>query len=273
MNAILDTTLLSFEDVDLLVAQKGSGPPLVFVHGYTCTHDLWHEPVSWFSREYRCVAYDLRGHGGSSSPGTGYGVQDYTRDLLHVMDSLQIESATVVGFSMGGGIALSAALSHPERVKRLVLVSSTVGGVPWEEGMWKSFREFESQARQIGVQLAIDQVWFKGPLFASVKRYPALIGRLRQMALQFSGGNIFDKATYAKQDVPESQRLGEIHCPTLILKGENDPPEFVRRSTLLASAIPGARQEVIAGAGHFSILEQPVAFHRAVDRFLKESAA
>src|SRR5512140_3835702 len=190
----MDTRLLSFEDVDLLVSEQGGGPAIIFIHGYTCDHDLWHEAMAHFSRDHRCVAYDLRGHGGSSSPATGYGVQDHTRDLLRIMDAMRIPAASVVGFSMGGGIALSAALNHADRIERLVLASSIVGGPPWEEAMWNYFREFESQARQIGVQLAVDRVWVQGPLFASVRQYPALLKRLRAMAGRFSGGNIFDRA-------------------------------------------------------------------------------
>src|SRR5262249_10497349 len=123
LSPLMETTLFSFPDVDLAVAEVGAGPPIIFLHGYTCTHDLWHESMSSLSRDHRCVAYDLRGHGDSSSPGTGYGVQDHAEDLLRIMDALKIPSACLVGFAMGGGIALSAALNRPDRVNRLVLVS------------------------------------------------------------------------------------------------------------------------------------------------------
>lgn len=266
----METSLLSFEDIDILVAREGSGPPLVFVHGYTCTHDLWRQQFTHFSRSWHCVAYDLRGHGGSSSPATGYGVQDHTRDLLRVMDALQIPSAVLVGLSMGGGIALSVALNEPARASRLVLASSTLGGLPWAEAMWNHFREFETQAREVGVQVAIDRVWVKGPLFAGVGRYPALQQRLRKMAECFSGANIFDRASYPRPPVPDCKRLAEIACPTLVLRGEFDAPEFIRRSNLLAEGIPGARLEVIPGAGHFVNLEAAPAFNRALEQFLQE---
>src|SRR5262245_35070994 len=149
MSIIMETRLLSFEDVDIAVLDSGSGPPLVFIHGYTGTHDTWRESLNCFAGSHRCVAYDIRGQGGSSTPATGYGVQDHTRDLIRVMDALEIPSACLIVFDMGGGIALSAALNRPDRVGRLVLVSSILGGLPWEESMWNYFREFETQARQI----------------------------------------------------------------------------------------------------------------------------
>jgi pimeloyl-ACP methyl ester carboxylesterase len=266
------TALLSFEEVDLFVAEAGSGPPLVWIHGYTLNHELWTEQVLNFSREFRCIAYDLRGHGGSSSPGTGYGIQDHTRDFLQILDALEVPSASVVGLSMGAGIALSAGLNHPERVDRLILASGTLGGLPWEESMWNYFREFESEARRAGVQVAVDAVWMKGPLFNSVRRYPALMARLRRMADRFSGSNIFDRASYGRPAVPDSQRLGEVRCPTLVLRGENEIPEFVRRADILASEIPAARLEVVSGAGHFLNLESPVVFNRIVREFLQENA-
>jgi len=268
--AVVDGRLISFEDVDLFVTERGQGPPLVFLHAYTCDSDLWHEQFAHFGRSYRCAAYDLRGHGGSSAPGTGYGIQDHVGDLLRVMDALRIQAAGLIGLSMGGGIALAAALNHPDRVASLVLASSPVGGLPWEEGMWKYFRDFETQARQTGVQVAIDQVYFKGPLFANAGRYPALVSKLRSMAERFSGGNIFDHAGYPRPERPDCDRLNEIHCPTLVLRGEKDTPEFVRRAHLLTEEIAGARLEVIPGAGHFINLEAPGPFNRAVDRFLKE---
>lgn len=262
--------ILSFTDVDLYVESAGNGDPVVFLHGYTIDHELWHEQVAVLSPTFRCVTYDLRGHGQSSSPDTGYSLADHVADLFRVMDSLDVPRATLVGLSMGGGIALSAALSHPERVRRLVLASSVISGLPWEESMWNYFRDFETQARQLGVQKAVDAVWMAGPLFKTIRRYPALHARLRGMARRFSGSNIFDRATYPRPAASDRDRLAEIACPTLVLKGEMELPEFVRRAEILASTIPGARLETIPRAGHFLNLESPTAFNRALQRFFKE---
>ena len=269
----MKTSLASFPDVDLAIAEDGEGPPLLFVHGYCCDQDLWHEQVTICSRSFRCVVYDLRGHGGSSSPPTGYGIQNHVEDLLRVMDTLSIRQAHLVGLSMGGGIALSAALNHPDRVESLVLVSSTVGGLPWEESMWNYFRDFESTARDIGVQQAVDRVWMAGPLFSGVRRYPALVQRLRAMAERFTGANIFDKARYPRPPVPDCDRLSDVHCPTLVVRGKQETPEFTRRAQILATEIPGARLEVVPGAAHFVNLESPVQFHRVLFQFLGEGVA
>lgn len=264
---------LTFPDVDLNVVESGDGPPLVFIHGYTCDLDLWHEQIAAGSESFRCVAYDLRGHGGTSSPPTGYGSQNHTDDLLRLMDALGIARAHLVGLSMGGGIALSVALNHPERVDRLVLAASTLGGLPWEPAMWSYFREFESTARDVGVQLAIDRVWMKGPLFNGVRRYPDLMRRLRGMAERFTGANIFDRARYPRPERPDSERLGEIRHPALVLRGKSETPEFTRRAGLLAEGIPGARLEVVPGAAHFVNLESPIQFNRLLFPFLSAGNA
>lgn len=262
--------ILSFEDVDLYVEEAGNGRPLVFIHDYTLDHELWHEQVTVCSPAFRCVTYDLRGHGASSNPDSGYALSDHLGDLWRILDELGIGETALVGLSMGGGIALAAALAHPERVRKLVLASSVLNGVPWEPAMWNWFRDFETQARQIGVQAAIDRVWMPGPLFQSVRRYPALARRVRDMASRFSGGNIFDRATYPRSPVTDRERLSEVRCPTLVLRGEFDRPEFVRRADMLAGGIPGARLELIPRAGHFINLEAPAAFNRALQKFLKE---
>lgn len=248
--------------------ESGSGPPVIFVHGYTCDMDLWHEQIAAGASSFRCVGYDLRGHGATSSPGTGYGSQNHTDDLLGLMDALGIARAHVVGLSMGGGIALSLALNHPERVDRLVLVSSTLGGLPWEPAMWTYFRDFEAAARDVGVQVAVDRVWMKGPLFAGVRRYPDLMARLRRMAERFSGANIFDRARYPRPERPDCERLGEIRNPTLVIRGKSETPEFTRRAGLLAEGIPGAQLEIVPGASHFVNLESPVHFNRLLFPFL-----
>ncbi len=262
--------LLSFSEVDLYVEQAGSGRAIVFIHDYTLDHELWHESVTNLSSNFRCLTYDLRGHGKSSSPDSGYALSDHVSDLFMILDKLQIGSATVVGLSMGGGIALHAALTHPSRVERLVLASSVLNGLPWEEGMWKYFRDFETKAREIGVQKAIDAVWMPGSLFKSIRRYPALAVRIREMAARFTGGNIFDRTTYPRPALTDRERLSEVTCKTLVLRGEFDRPEFIRRAQMLAEGIPGARLEMIPRAGHFPNLEAPSAFHRSMMKFLKE---
>ena len=265
-----DAELLSFPEVDLYVEQAGSGRAIVFIHDYTLDHELWHESVGNLSANFRCLTYDLRGHGKSSSPDTGYALSDHVDDLFRILDAMKVPAATLVGLSMGGGIALHAALSRPDRVERLILAASVLNGLPWEEGMWNWFREFETKARQIGVQKAIDAVWIPGPLFKSIRRYPALTRRIREMAARFTGGNIFDKATYPRPGLTDRERLSEVTCRTLVLRGEFDRPEFIRRAQMLADGIPGARLEMIPRAGHFPNLEAPSAFHRSVTRFLKE---
>jgi len=269
MNALADH-ILSFPEVDLYVEQAGSGPAIVFIHDYTLDHELWHESVVNLSSHSRCITYDLRGHGKSSSPDTGYALSDHVDDLFRILDSLSVEQATLVGLSMGAGVALHAALMTPARVHRLVLAAPVLNGLPWEEGMWNWFREFETKAREIGVQRAIDMVWMPGTLFKSIRRYPALNRRIREMAARFTGGNIFDRTVYPRPALTDRERLSEVTCKTLVLRGEFDRPEFVRRAQMLADGIPGARLEMVPRAGHFPNLEAPAAFHRSVTRFLKE---
>jgi pimeloyl-ACP methyl ester carboxylesterase len=97
----------------------GNGTPIVFLHGFTCDHRNWDPQVRYFSKKYKVITYDARGHGQSSMPDTI--PYSYADDLAALMDYLKIEKAVIVGHSMGGTPAFFYAFNHPERVLALVL--------------------------------------------------------------------------------------------------------------------------------------------------------
>ena len=110
----------------------GSGPVLLLIHGITSSADAWREVVPALAEHYTVVAPDLLGHGGSAKPRGDYSLGAYASGLRDLLAALGHERATVVGHSMGGGIAMQLAYQFPERVERLVLVAS--GGLGKEVG-------------------------------------------------------------------------------------------------------------------------------------------
>src|SRR5262249_37862860 len=142
--------------------QAGSGPDVVLIHGVTGDLSIWFlcQAMQQLGLSRRVTAYDLRGHGYSDAPPTGYTSADHAPDLFAVMDELGIERATLVGHSFGGVIALHAAVLAPGRVERLVLSDPYFPALRHLEdvsrwGHWQSFRD---QALRAGVTLS-DEHW------------------------------------------------------------------------------------------------------------------
>jgi pimeloyl-ACP methyl ester carboxylesterase len=106
------------------VSDAGDGPPVVLLHGLACGKRMWFHQIRALHSRFRIIAYDLRGHGQTDAPhlATDYSAGHLARDLVLLLDALDIPRAAIVGFSLGGGPALALAASRPERVSRLVLV-------------------------------------------------------------------------------------------------------------------------------------------------------
>ena len=111
------------------VSDTGDGPPVVLLHGLACGKRMWFHQIRALRRRFRVIAYDLRGHGQTDAPplATEYSAAHLARDLVGVLDALNIERAAIVGFSLGGGPALALAASKPERVSHLVLADVGAG--------------------------------------------------------------------------------------------------------------------------------------------------
>jgi 3-oxoadipate enol-lactonase len=110
------------------VSDAGDGPPVLLLHGLACGKRMWFHQIRALRRRFHVIAYDLRGHGQTDAPqhAADYSAAHLARDLVGVLDALDIKQAAIVGFSLGGGPALALAASKPERVSRLVLAD--VGG-------------------------------------------------------------------------------------------------------------------------------------------------
>src|SRR3984957_18925002 len=116
-------------NLGVAVSDVGAGPPVVLLHGLACGKRMWFHQIRALHRRFRVIAYDLRGHGQTDAPpvATDFSAAHLARDLVGVLDALDIKQAAIVGFSLGGGPALALAASKPERVSRLVLADVGAG--------------------------------------------------------------------------------------------------------------------------------------------------
>jgi pimeloyl-ACP methyl ester carboxylesterase len=254
----------------------GEGEPIVFVHGITSSWQAWLENLPHFSRTHRVIALDLPGFGASPMPSWTIDMPAYGRMLLDFCEKLGIESATLVGNSMGGLVAAEAVLSAPERFDRLVLVSAAGFINTWlphersaaTSRAWKTFgRPFGAAARFFVTHRRARYLMFRFAI-----RYP---GRLRKELLweQMASGVPcpgFADALDAVIEYDARDRLEEIEIPTLIAWGTDDwvIPSVAAHS--YQRRIPHSRLEIFERTAHVPQLERPQRFNRVLDEFLND---
>ncbi len=261
-----------------------SGPLVVLIHGHSADLRLWDEQVpSLTAAGYRVIRYDVRGHGRSAAPPTGYTWENYAADLADLMERLSVDAAHVVGLSMGGGIALQFALSAsggPARVLSITLVDSALPGFTYSDEFSRQVQALVAAVRAESLsaegaspRAALERLWLTHPLFDGLRRFPGRFQRLREMVLAFPAADYREGATPAGYAPVVIERLHEIAAPTLVLVGEMDIPDFHLVADILAENLPHARKVVLPDCGHVPPMEQPDTFNRALIAFLRDPHA
>lgn len=251
------------EDGRLYFEAEGDGCPVVLIAGGGGM-DLrqWDGQFSALARTHRAVRFDPRGVGRSETPAAAY---SNMADLEALLDFLRIDEAVLVGLSSGGGIALDFAVTHPDRVRALVLSAPLVRGFEMSEDQKKRVAGF-ARASQGTVAEAV-QVFLDDPYFVPAPDNP----EARRTAARLMTENARDipPGLALELDPPTVARLGEIRQPTLLLVGSLDHPDLHRRVAYLDGAMKDSTKVVIAGGGHMLNLEKPKDFGDAVLGFLK----
>jgi len=260
----------------------GDGPStVVLLHGGGADSALlsWRLAIPELAQHGTVIAPDWPGYGGSEIFPEEYQFERMISWLTALLDDLGVQRASFVGISMGGGAAISMALSHPERVERLALVDSY--------GLASTFSYHRLSYWMIHNPWILDWSWALvrrsrrltrmslGQIFADPRNItPELEEEAYQAALDPSGQRSFGKFQKAEM-LPDRlrtcfmDRLGEIQAPTLIVHGEKDKLVPLAASQEAARRIPNARLEVIPDAGHWPMREQPQQFNRLLVGFFK----
>ncbi len=248
---------------------EGSGPWVTLSHSLTCDLTMWDALAVALAPTFTVLRYDTRGHGGTGlpneAPDSAYSFDQLVGDAVGLLDALNIERTHFVGLSMGGMIGQHLALAHPGRLDKLVIANST-SRIPPEAGpLWD---ERIAIARSQGCAGLVEGTlgrWFTPGFRASQPAESARIGAL--IAATPPAGYIGCAGAIRALDI--TARIGAIRAPTLVIAGADDPGTPPAMSEVIASAIPGARLEVIPSASHLSCIEQPAAFERLVEDFLR----
>jgi len=244
--------------------REGSGDPLVFVHSLGTAVWLWEEQIRRFSSEYEVLAFDARGHGGSTNNG-GVTLRDIASDIHLALSQLGIPSAHFVGISMGGLILSHLAGMHPEAVRSLVIADSFATMGP------QGAERAEALAQQISASTMAEY----GRRYAQETLLPSTPEAIHRALAEGMAAMKMDDYLQTVRSIFTSEvreQMRSFGVPTLVICGEKDNRTPLAKSEEIAGLVPGARLQVIPDAAHLANLDNPSAFNDALDGFLKAQA-
>ncbi len=259
----------TINDIPIHYVETGasSALPVIFLHGFPFSHEMWASQLQAVGASYRAIAYDIRGHGESFVGDGQFSIEGYVDDLIGLLDYLKIQTTVIVGLSMGGYITLRALERNPERFKAAVLCD-TRSEADSNEAKLRRFAGV-SAVKKNGSAIFADG--FVKAVFApeSFSKKSAAVAEIRRI-IEFTSplsiaGTLL--ALAARTDTTPS--LPNIKVPTMILVGEFDLITPPAASQTMHERIPGSELHIIPQAAHMSNMENPDFFNEKLLYFLK----
>lgn len=250
---------------DMHVVVEGSGPPVVLVHGVTESLLTFHELQHAIAHVATVHAIDLPGHGLSDIPPEALTLDEMAHWVDAYMQAVGLEGAVIVGWSMGGGVALELAIQHPTRVSALVLLGS-VGAempMPFSLGLLRHPGVGELMVRLIESPTFRREL-LRDTAHASFTRHEAAIDRYWDMWHVRGRVRYLRRLLRSLDIAPLQNRLGAVRAPTILVHGDHDRLVPLSVAHVLAREIPGAELRVLKHTGHTPHLEEPAAVRAAI---------
>ena len=260
----------SFDGTKIFYEEVGIGRPVVFAHGWSLCHEFWDPQVTALATDYRTISVDLRGHGKSDKPLSDYSYETHSKDLLCLMESLNLENVTLVGWSFGGALAIKYAATIGERLLQLVLVGP---GAPrftnsddWSYGVppevAQSFLQREATERIPYRKFIMEQTFYK-----EVSK--EIMDWSLSLSLQTpTWSGLRNLETILTEDLREI--LPQIKVPTLILQGEFDAFVSIAGANYLKGNIDNCDLIVYKESGHIPHWENTEEFNNDLKNFLSK---
>ena len=257
-------------DIDIFYETSGEGEPLVLIMSMGSDLSGWASQIPHFSKEYRVVAFDNRGSGRTDAPDEPYTIAMMADDTAALMDALGIESAHILGKSMGGYIAEELAIRHPARVQSLVLAATSVGPYIAETPVLERWVKAATPGmnRTTLFQLMLPFI-FTDASFENTENVRMAVETIASRP-QATPPYALERQFTACAEHSARGRTAEVKAPTLVLAGSNDLFVPFSLSRELAEVFPRGRLVVLEGGGHELNVDVPEKFNRAVLRFLAE---
>lgn len=253
--------------------RSGEGETVVFLHAGVADRRMWRDQMAAFSGRYETVAYDRRGFGKTVTEDEPF---SHVEDLRAVLDQLGRSTASLVGCSQGGRIALDFALAYPERVRKLVLIAAAVSGAPPPETIPAEIEqrlieldEAETSGDLTRINELEAHLWLDGPTSAIGR----VKGEVRDLFLDMNGIALqLPELTQEVEPVSAYERLTEVQIPVLVIWGALDFPHLRERCRHLVERIPAAEGIEILDTAHLPNLEKPELINRLLTDFLENKS-
>lgn len=252
----------------------GTGEPVLLLHGFTGSSHTWDEFMEMYKDMYRFIAVDLLGHGQTDAPNNHerYRMEAATADLRAIVDYLDLSCVHLLGYSMGGRLALGFAVCYPNYVKSLTLESSSPGLLSFDERDDRRKKDAALAARitEIGVERFADE-WSLLPLFATQQDLPEAVKsrvRAERISQRAAGlaGSLMGMGTGSQPSY--WGELQELQMPVHLLTGGLDS-KFMRIAKQMVASLRFPTISIIEGAGHAIHVEKPAEFGKIVIEYLK----
>ena len=253
---------------------SGQGEPILLLHGFSADKSSWNALRGVLQSTHQVIAIDILGHGASAKPASAsdYAMDHVARDIIDLLNQMGLDEAHLLGYSMGGRLALYLATHYPARIKSLILESASPG-IPDDDERQARQRSDDALADRIeanGIAWFVDY-WERLPLWATQARLPADVlaaqrdQRLRNCALGLANSL---RSMGAGTQPNLWPLLPSLELPALLIAGEHDQ-KFRRINQDMRLFLPRPQLTIIPDAGHNTHLERPAAFPRAVASFLQ----
>jgi 3-oxoadipate enol-lactonase len=246
---------------------RGTGPVVVLLHGFPFDRTMWSAQADALSAHFRVIVPDLRGHGQAKAPSGVYTMDLMADDVIETLDHLGVRDVVLGGLSMGGYVALSAILRHPDHFRALMLMDTRAGADSPEaaQGRLSTATKVEAEGNVSAVVEGMIPKLFAPTTFSAK---PALVASTRSMMMRTPPETVASALRGMAARPDRTEDLPAITYPSLVLVGEHDaitPPDAAKA---MDAALPDSRLEIIAGAGHLAPMERPAEVNQALLTFL-----
>lgn len=265
---------VKINDVEINYEVNGTGEPLVLIHGLGGSLKMWVRQIPAFSKHFRTIAYDCRGHGDSEKSKEQYSMKDLADDLKGLLDKLEVEKAHILGLSMGTIIAQVFAINYQSRIKTLILAGVASAPTYYREERTPAIEAIE---RMFTDAMKPRENFDVNEFMLTLARYAFSEGISEELLnpLAITMGQMIDEealftALNAMGTLDFADQLQKINVPTLIINGDQDMLTPLSGARATHRLIPNLELVVIRGGSHCAFIENAEEFNAAVLKFLRK---